>query len=107
MKKIASRIEFKQIIANDKPVLVDFYAEWCGPCQALLPILETISQTYANDIVVAKVNVDEHPDLAAHFGVKSIPRVFIIKNNVIVDQFIGLHSPSEIDKKVKTALSLN
>ena len=100
MKTITNKHEFEQILATDKTILIDFYAEWCGPCQTLLPILETVSTDYENNLEVVKINVDQHPDLAAQYGVRSIPRVFFIKNKTIVDQFVGLHSRADIDEKI-------
>lgn len=107
MKTINNKTEFDQIIAGDKPVLVDFYADWCGPCRALLPVLESVSNDYADDIVVAKINVDLNPDLAAKFSVRSIPAVFLMKNGAVVDQFTGVQGRTEIDKRIEQLISAN
>lgn len=100
MKTISNNTEFEQIISGDKPVILDFYAEWCGPCRALLPVLESASNDYGEDIVVAKINVDENPELATKFSVRSIPAVFLMKNNTVVDKFTGVQSRTEIDKRI-------
>lgn len=100
MKTISNNTEFEQIILGDKPVVLDFYAEWCGPCQALLPFLEEVSNDYGEKIIVAKVNVDENPDLAAKFGVRSIPSVFFIKNQTVVEQVVGAQSKAELEKRI-------
>ena len=100
MKTISNITEFEQIIAGDKPVVLDFYAEWCGPCRALLPVLESASNDYGEDIVIAKINVDENPELAKKFSVRSIPAVFLMKNNTVVDKFTGVQSRTEIDKRI-------
>jgi thioredoxin 1 len=105
MKTIGNNTELEQIIAGDKPVVLDFYAEWCGPCRALLPVLEDASKDYAEDIVVAKVNVDENSDIAAKFGVRSIPAVFLMKNGAVVDQFTGVQSRTEINKRIDQLIS--
>ena len=105
MKTISNITEFEHIIADDKPVVLDFYAEWCGPCRALLPVLEAASNDYVNDIVVAKINVDENPELAAKFSVRSIPAVFLMKNNNVVSQFTGVQSKIEIDKRIDHLIS--
>ena len=76
-------------------ILVDFYADWCGPCQMLGPILETLN------VPVLKVNSDEFPDLAQKYGVMSIPTVFLFKDGVEKDKFIGLKSKNEIEEFVK------
>lgn len=105
MKTISNNTEFEQIIAGDKPVVLDFYAEWCGPCKALLPVLEDVGNDYAEDIVVAKINVDENPELAAKFSIRSIPAVLFMKNATVVDRFTGLQSKTEINKKIDDLIS--
>jgi thioredoxin len=107
MKTINNHTEFEQIIAGDKPVVLDFYADWCGPCQALLPIIEAASNHYAEDVVIAKINVDHNPELAAKFKVRSIPAVFLMKNGAVVDQFNGVQSSTEIHKKIDHLISAN
>ena len=71
-------------------VLVDFFATWCGPCKMLSPIISEIANEYSNSIKVCKVNVDENQNLAAQFGVMSIPTVIIMKGGKVVEQFIGM-----------------
>ena len=107
MKKISSNTEFEQLIAGDKPVILDFYADWCGPCQALLPVLEEAGNDYAEQIVIAKINVEENPEIAAKYSVRSIPAVFLIKNATVVDQFKGFQSRAEINKRIDHLISPN
>lgn len=71
-----------------------------GRCRALLPVLESASNDYGEDIVIAKINVDENPELATKFSVRSIPAVFLMKNNTVVDKFTGVQSRTEIDKRI-------
>lgn len=75
--------------AGDKPVMVDFFAEWCGPCRMAAPIIDQISEEYADKAVIAKVDVDDHSELAQRYGVMSIPTVIVFKNGEEVDRKIG------------------
>lgn len=75
--------------AGDKPVMVDFYADWCGPCRMAAPVIEMIAEDYKEKAVVAKVNVDENGELAQRFGVMSIPTVIVFKDSKPVDTKVG------------------
>ena len=107
MKTISNNTEFEQIIAGDKPVVLDFYADWCASCQALLPVLETASNHYAENVVIAQINVEKSPELAAKFKVKSIPAVFLMKNGAVVDQFNGIQSTAELNKRIDNLIAAN
>lgn len=85
--KIVNTEQFNEI-RNKGNVVVDFYADWCGPCKMLGPVLEEVSKDY-NDINFVKVNVDDNEDLAAEFGIMSIPCVFMMKNGEVVNKFLG------------------
>jgi thioredoxin 1 len=80
---------FDQIVNGDKPVLVDFWAEWCGPCKMIGPVVEELAGEYEGKAVVAKLNVDENPTVTARFGVRSIPTLLVFKSGQIVDKQIG------------------
>ena len=86
---------FDQIINSDKPVLLDFFAPWCGPCRMVSPLVDEIAAE-RNDIVVGKVNVDVEVDLASSFGILSIPSLVVLKNGVIVNQAVGARPKSQI-----------
>ena len=84
-----------EVMNSDKPVLLDFWAPWCGPCRMVVPIVEEIARE-RSDIKVGKINVDENPELAGQFGVMSIPTLVVMKNGKIVNQSMGVKSKSAI-----------
>ena len=81
---------FEEVVVKaDKPVMVDFWAEWCGPCRMIAPFVEEISKEYAEKAIVAKCDVDNSPGVAARFGIRNIPTVLFFKNGVVADKQIG------------------
>lgn len=85
-----NRMNFEEVIANlEIPVLVDFWAAWCGPCRAIAPALEDISEQYADYITVAKLNVDESPEIAGKYGIRGIPALILFKDGKIVERSTG------------------
>ncbi len=90
-----------EVINADKPVLLDFYADWCGPCKMLSPVLSEIADEYADVIRVAKVNVDDEPELAMKFKVSSIPMLVLFKNGKIISTSVGYRPKDEILNELK------
>ena len=87
--QIITDANFKEVLDTDKPVLVDFWAEWCGPCKMIGPIVKELAADYDGKAIIAKVNVDENPSTSAEFGIRSIPTLLVFKNGEIVDKQIG------------------
>ncbi len=86
----------KEVVESDKPVLLDFWAAWCGPCRMVGPTIEKLAKDYEGKAVVGKVNVDEEQSLAEQFKVMSIPSLFILKNGEVVEKLVGARSVEEL-----------
>ena len=104
MAKIFNAEEFeKEVLAADV-AFVDFYADWCGPCQAMGPVVDRLAETYAGKAVIGKVNVDQFPEIARKYRVMSIPNMIVFKKGEIAKQFIGLTAEPEIEAAINAAL---
>ncbi len=89
MKAVTDASFESDVLGAEKPVLVDFWAEWCGPCKMIAPILEDIAAAHGNKITIVKLNVDENPQTSASFRITSIPTMAVFKNGVLVKQIVG------------------
>ena len=88
------------LAANQNVMIVDFWAEWCGPCRAIAPVLEDLTRESGGAITLAKVNVDENPSLAARYGIRSIPTILFVKQGKVADQVIGAVPKAQLKKKL-------
>jgi len=93
-----------EIIKSDKPALVDLWAPWCGPCNAIAPIVEELAEQYKDKIKVAKLNVDDSPGTATNYGVRSIPTLLLFKDGAVEDTLIGLVGKERLEDFIKKVL---
>jgi thioredoxin 1 len=95
----------QEVLKSEQPVLVDFWAVWCGPCKALGPIVESVAASYAGKVKVAKLNVDQNSATASHYGIRSIPSLLFFKDGKVADQLVGFVPQTVIDEKVQRLLA--
>ena len=104
MEITLNKNNFEQEVMNsDKPVLVDFWASWCGPCRMLAPVIEEIAEEFDGRVKVGKVNVDDENELAVRYQIMSIPTVILFKNGKAVDSFVGVRPKAQIEVMLEKA----
>lgn len=91
----------QEVVNSDKPVIVDFWAVWCGPCRMIAPIMEEFASEYDGKVKIAKVDVDNNPNVAVKFGIRSIPTVLFFKDGKIVEQVIGAYPKSHFQERLE------
>jgi thioredoxin 1 len=97
---------FKQtVLDSDKLTVVDFWAEWCGPCRAIGPVIEELSKEYNGRVNIGKVNVDVNPEISTNYGITSIPAILFIKNGAVVDKIVGAQPKGNFVKKIEAHIA--
>ena len=94
-----------EVLKSSKPVLVDFWAPWCGPCRQVAPIVEALASKWGEKVTVAKLNVDDVPSVAEHYGIMSIPTLLLFKGGQDVEKSIGLESQAKLERKFEPFLN--
>ena len=104
MELTITKENFARLKAGNLPLVVDFWATWCGPCRMIAPIIEELAADFDGQIVVGKCDVEENDDLAAEFGIRNIPTILFFKNGEIVDKLIGAQPKAKLEEKFKALL---
>lgn len=102
-KKFTTENFEAEVLKSDKPVLVDFYADWCGPCKMMAPLVERLAEDYEGKAVVGKLNIDEEEDIAAQYRVMTIPTLAVFKGGKLVDKLIGVNSKEAVAAMIDKA----
>jgi thioredoxin 1 len=95
-KKVTDETFETDVLKNDKPVLVDYWAEWCGPCKMVAPVLEAIAEEHGDKLDIVKLNVDENPQVTQKYGILNIPTLGVFKNGEVVKELVGARSKSAL-----------
>jgi thioredoxin 1 len=96
---------FEEVLSTDKPVMIDFWAAWCGPCRMIAPLVEELSEEYKDKAVIAKIDVDSNQELAMKYGVRNIPTILFLKNGEVVDKSVGAVPKNVLSDKIDAQLA--
>lgn len=104
MEKVITETNIEEVLATSQPVVIDFWATWCGPCRVLSPTVDEVAVEYAGKAIVAKCNVDDCQEVSFKYGIRNIPTLLFFKNGELVDRTVGVVSKSEIEAKINNLL---
>jgi thioredoxin 1 len=94
-----------EILNSDKPAIIDFWAEWCGPCRAIAPIIKALAEQYGDQVKIAKMDIDSHPNTPGKYGVRSIPTVLAFKDGVVAEQITGARPKADFEAMVEKLIA--
>ena len=104
MAQVINDSNFSEILASGKPVLVDFWAVWCGPCRVMSPVIDELAEEYADRVIVAKCNVDESEEFPTQMGIRNISTLLFFKDGELVDRLVGVNPKSALQDKLNALL---
>lgn len=104
MAQIINSENYEELVATGKPMVLDFWATWCGPCKRIAPVIEALAQDYEGQVNIGKCDVEEDEDLAVRFGIRNVPTILFIKNGEVVDKVVGAAARPAFEEKIKAML---